>query len=281
MIDNVAIDSKFKISNIIYNLKYKIQFKKDNPTYFDPDGLVIFVGPQGSGKTLSAVNYVCKLMELYPNAKLITNINIKTYPIVTFQEFIEKQYNKLLYNNLDRLTEYSRDKLYNDYYYLNRVFEFKNSDDLKKFENGQEGVIYLIDEIQLYFNSLQSKNINPDVMTEISQQRKQRKHIIATSQVFGRMAKPLREQFSTVVQCQCYLSMIQKNMILDRDSIEDSTDDMHIKGKVKHINWFTHSPDMYDRYDTFYKIQNNNFVDNEKKKGDIYDDTIRVFTSGQ
>ena len=48
------------------------------------------------------------------------------------------------------------------------------------------------------------KNINPEVMTQISQQRKQRKHIVCTSQVFGRMAKPLREQFSAVVKCQKY-----------------------------------------------------------------------------
>ena len=68
-----------------------------------------------------------------------------------------------------------------------------------KYKNGEKGVIYFIDEIQLYFNSLQSKNINMDVMTQISQQRKQRIHIIATSQVFGRMAKPLREQFSSVI----------------------------------------------------------------------------------
>ena len=31
-------------------------------------------------------------------------------------------------------------------------------------------------------------------MIEVSQQRKQRKHIVGTSQVYMRMAKPLREQ---------------------------------------------------------------------------------------
>ncbi len=75
-------------------------------------------------------------------------------------------------------------------YGKNRVFEFCDNDDFKRYSNGEFGVIFLVDEIQLYMNSLESKNINIEVITQISQQRKQRKHIIATSQVFGRMAKP-------------------------------------------------------------------------------------------
>ena len=44
-------------------LRYKHDFRQRHPDYFDPDGLAIFVGGQGTGKTLSAVNYVYKLME--------------------------------------------------------------------------------------------------------------------------------------------------------------------------------------------------------------------------
>ena len=61
-------------------IKYKLGFAREHPEYFYPDGLSIFVGPQGSGKTLSAVNYVYKLMEYYPNALLVTNIELREYP---------------------------------------------------------------------------------------------------------------------------------------------------------------------------------------------------------
>ncbi|MFQ9701887.1 MAG: hypothetical protein ACLR0U_04940 [Enterocloster clostridioformis] len=46
----------------------------------------------------------------------------------------------------------------------------------------------MIDEIHLEFNSLESKNIDIEVMIEVSQQRKQRKHIIGTSQVYEWLA---------------------------------------------------------------------------------------------
>ena len=42
------------------------------------------------------------------------------------------------------------------YLKTNRVFPFNNQDDLQSYRNGEQGMIFLIDEIQLYFNSLES-----------------------------------------------------------------------------------------------------------------------------
>ena len=219
-------------------IKNKIDFNKAHPDYFKADGLTVFVGEQGSGKTLSAVNYVYQLMKKYPKALLVTNVWLTDYPI----------------DNV-------------------RVFPFNNADDLSKYKNGEYGVIYLIDEIQLYFNSLESKNINPDVMVQFSQQRKQRKHIVCTSQVFGRMAKALREQFSAVVVCKNYFGMLQKNQLVNRDSLDQGENgtSTELKGKVLKTVWWIHHPEYYKRYDTYYTISRTKFISNEKKAGDIYD----------
>lgn len=216
-------------------LRYKLDFIQEHPNYFRPSGLVIFTGPQGTGKTLSAVLYTSNLMKMYPNAKLVTNLELKEYPID----------NK-------------------------RVFFFENGDDLNKYKNGEQGVIFLIDEIQLYFNSLQSKNINTEVMTTISQQRKQRIHIIATSQVFGRMAKPLREQFSDVFVCKNYFGNFQVNKLVNRDSIEDFDNGTNLKGQIKKKFFWFHKPSYYGLYDTYYVIEKNKFVSEEEKKVGIY-----------
>ena len=47
--------------------------------------------------------------------------------------------------------------------------------------NGVYGQIIFIDEIQNYFNSLESKNFPPEALQEICQQRKQRKAIFGTT----------------------------------------------------------------------------------------------------
>lgn len=201
--------------------------------------------------------------------QLVTNIQLADYKIVTFTDYINE--NKELYINLKKELREKADKvLYDMYLKNNRVFPFNNNDDFERYSNGQQGVIFLVDEIQLYLNSLQSKNINLDVITQISQQRKQRKHIVCTSQVFGRMAKPLREQFSTVILCKNYLGCIQYNQEIDRDSMEgEESTSTNIKGKVKKKYIYIHTPDYYKRYDTYYVIEKGKFVAGEEQK-DIY-----------
>ena len=171
----------------------------------------------GSGKTLSAVQYVKKVCELYPKCILCTNTKILGLP------------------------EYTK------------VIEYEGIESLTKIENGKEGVLYFIDEIHLEFNSLESKNVPIEVMIEVSQQRKQRKHIVGTSQVYMRMAKPLREQIKNVVLCKNFLHCIQFNKLINGDSAIEK-DGKLVFDTVKNSIWF-HSPELYGCYDTYAKMK--------------------------
>lgn len=218
-------------------------FWRDNPDYFAPDGLTVFIGAQGSGKTLSAVNYVYRLMQAYPKCKLVSNLELRDFP-------------------LDG----------------KRVFPFYNNDDFARYSNGEQGVIFLVDEIQLYLNSLESRNINLDVVAQLAQQRKQRKHIVATSQLFGRLAKPLREQFNSIIVCKNVLGCIQVNSLILRDSITDlDGSGQAVEGKVGDRFWWVHTSDMYDRYNTYTVIQRGKWAPGENQKKGVYDNgTQRV-----
>lgn len=178
---------------------------------------LFFVGPQGSGKTLSAVNYVRDLTWIYPKCKLVTNVDIK---------------------GLNPVVE---------------VIEYEGIKSITNIENGYEGVVFLIDEIHLEFNSLESKNIPIEVMVEVSQQRKQRKHIIGTSQQFLRLAKPLREQIKNLVICQNFFGLIQYNRLIDGNSIKEQNGHIHMDIKKKSL-WF-HTPNLYNSYDTYAKMR--------------------------
>lgn len=139
-------------------LRYKHDFRQRHPDYFDPDGLAIFVGGQGTGKTLSAVNYVYKLMEAYPQSKLVTNVALADYPIVTFYSWFCQQDKSGLISadgEID-LSEEALKPFEERYLRENRVFEFCDNDDFKRYSNGEFGVIFLVDEIQLYLERLQA-----------------------------------------------------------------------------------------------------------------------------
>lgn len=203
--------------NVIKWIKYKIRFAKEHPGYFYPSGLMIFSGAQGNGKTLSAVQYITKLSFEYPNAIICTNTQINT------------------------LNPKSK------------VIEYDGLDCLKNIENGELGVVYFIDEIHLEMNSLESKNIDIDIMTEISQQRKQRKHIVGTSQVFCRMAKPLREQAKDVIITKNYFGFLQWNKLVDAETAVEKDGKLVAEVKKRFI-WF-HTPELYGSYDTYAKMK--------------------------
>lgn len=48
------------------------------------NGLLVFCGSQGAGKTLSAVQYSIKCLDKYENSIFCTNVEIKDYPINCF-----------------------------------------------------------------------------------------------------------------------------------------------------------------------------------------------------
>lgn len=249
-----ALSGSLNPIHLYRTIKYKLNFKREHPFFFDPCGTLIFSGAQGFGKTLSAVNYVCNILSEFPAAVLVTNVDILDFPfnakVVVNPDGISA--NIVSLDTGDVIT--SDDIIHGVYKKV--CIEYDGLDTLKYVNNGEFGVIYLIDEIHLELNSLESKNIDIEVMTEISQQRKQRKHIVGTSQVYQRMAKPLREQVKDLVICQNFFGALQYNKLVDGSKIVEENG--KIKAPIKKFVLWWHDPEMYVRYDTFAKMKRYN-----------------------
>lgn len=200
--------------HIFNTLKYKLLFARNNPDYFYPAGIWVFCGPQGSGKTLSAVKCLKEMCKQYPKAKVCTNIDIRG---------IE-----------------------------NEVIPFTDYSQLTELTNGVNGIIFLLDEIHVLWNSLESKDIPISEMACFCQMRKDRRVIIGTSQVYGRIAKPIREQLQYVIDCHNVANIIQYNKLLDPAECVEVNGRLDAKQLGCQI-WF-HSPELYDSYDTLFKI---------------------------
>ena len=178
MFSKGALKGDLSLKDFFALQSFKRDFAKLNPDYFKPDGSIVFCGPQGCGKTLSAVRYISNIVRAYPKCIVVSNIDLKNIP------------------------------------YL----EYKGLKDLSYIPyNGILGTIIFIDEIQTQFSSLESKQVDPSIIAVISQQRKRRLHIVGTSQLFTRIAKPFREQINCVVDCDSVLGCIQRNRIIDFD----------------------------------------------------------------
>lgn len=117
--------------------------------------------------------------------------------------------------------------------------------------NGTKGVVNFIDEIHTWFSNLDSKDLPPEVLGEISQQRKQRKAIVGTAQVFGKIAKPLREQTHFVYRPYTFFGCITFVFMADAHSY-DSDKDKFKKGKG--FFFFVHTKELREAYDTYKRI---------------------------
>lgn len=202
--------------NLISGIKAQIwKIKNKNLEELDVTGINIFTGSQGSGKSLSMIHVFKKLIYDFPKAIVVTNL-----------EF--------------------------NFEIPNKIKKYEGFEDFK-IENGIYGVIYLLDEIHLILNSLESKGVPLSIIVELSQQRKQRKLILGTSQVYSRMAKPLREQIRNIIICKNYFSLFQINYLVDAfESQEDNNGKLKFK-KMK-VSFFFHRKEDYLAYDTYKKM---------------------------
>lgn len=221
--DFEAFRGTFSVRSLFDLQKFKRNFKRSNPDYFYPDGTILFCGKQGSGKTLSAVRYIERIAARYPKALIVSNITL----------------------NLD---------------VPNEVIPYEGLTKLSEMDNGTNGIICLIDEIQTEFNSLESKKISPSVLAMISQQRKRRAHLVGTTQLFGRVAKPFREQCSAAVDCTTiFAGLLQRNHVIDLNSCLESD-----SGTLQGYNYswhatFVRDPRLFDKYDTYQRIFHQGF----------------------
>lgn len=147
---------------------------------------------------------------------------------------------------------YPKLKVATNYYYKYEDKHIEHWKDIINYNNGKYGVIVVLDEIQNWFNSLQSKDFPPEMLTEITQQRKQRKIIFGTSQVFGRVAKPIREQTymlyepTTLFGC---LTFVRKYDITT--DISGNTDTKKYRGCF----FFIQNPEIRGSFDTYRKVE--------------------------
>lgn len=155
--------------------------------------------------------------------------------------------------------KYPRAIICTNFGYLHEDRPLTSLYDLFEVRNGQDGVIFAIDELQNEFSSQASKNFPEEFLSVITMQRKQRICILATSQVFTRVAKPLREQCYEVVDCRTYagrLTRLRCYDAADYNSVVDKSDP-YAKSKLnkKWIYRFVQTDDLRNDYDTWQVVE--------------------------
>lgn len=184
-----------------------------------PIGTRVYKGFQGSGKTLSMVKYAFDVQKRYSNCYVFSNIKIRGL---------------------------------NNYYFIEDDNVLK---DALALQRGAEGVLILLDEAHLYFNK--KSGISLDVLTAISQQRKDRKRLVFSSQIWEELDISLRKQVKEIVQCNCYFHKLQVNHISNGETLTYDKLQSQYVARPLYTEIFKHYQSLYDCYDTYQKIISN------------------------
>lgn len=130
--------------------------------------------------------------------------------------------------------------------------------DFLEIRNGEDGVIFAIDEIHSEYSSTKWQDFPEEILSQISMQRKQKIKIVATSQMFSRVAKPIREQAFSVMICHTYFGRLTTSKEYDAARFAVSGDSAYsIRKGVKPI-WrsaFVQSNDLRKSFDTYEVIE--------------------------
>lgn len=120
------------------------------------------------------------------------------------------------------------------------------------YKNGIYGVIVGLDEIQNWFSSKQSKDFPPEMFEVVTQNRKNRRIIMATTQNFYQPAKDIRAQCSEVRKCATFFGVF--TIVHAVRPVLDCNGDVK---EWKHIRFycFVHSKEIRESYDTYKVIE--------------------------
>lgn len=119
-------------------------------------------------------------------------------------------------------------------------------------DNGIYGQLNLLDEVQNWFNSNESKNVPVEFVGELCQQRKQSKAIIGTTQRFNRMSKQLRQETTWLMRPMTIMGCLT---IVRKYKPKVDTDGQISNMKLQGCYFFVHSDELREAYDTYAKVK--------------------------
>ena len=187
--------------------RYADDLYQREPDFFRPQGLIIFCGRQGNGKTSALMQYAIDLLDSYPLAKCLSNT-------------------KFAYQD-EELSHWKQ---------------------LVDYKNGNRGIVVIMDELQNWFGSNQSRNFPPEMLGVITQNRKNRRVILGTAQNFYLLAKAIRSQCTEIRQCVTLAGVL--TVVVRREPIIDNDGDVK-ELKYRGVYSFVHSDRLRSSYDTW------------------------------
>lgn len=174
---------------------------------------------------------------------------------------------------LDRLKlEYPECIIVTNFNYIKQDLAFTDWRQFLEVRNDTKGVIFAIDELQNEYNCNNWKDFPEELLSVVTMQRKQRIKILATTQVFTRVVKQLREQCYEVVECKTFFGRWTRQKCFDADDYNSLIDNYDPKKKFKTRKKWRYSfiqsnyiRNLFDSYAVVESIKQKEFINRSER----------------
>lgn len=143
-------------------------------------------------------------------------------------------------------------KIYTNFHYKHETAPIRGWRDLINYGGP---AIFVLDEVQLTFNSRSWRDFPPEMVTLLTQNRKMGKQIITTSQAFERVDKVFRELVNYVIECRCVGGrwVFQKWFEKEDYVLGGANDNVRHRRRARRYN-FIATDELYNSYDTNLRL---------------------------
>lgn len=176
-----------------------------------PTGSYFFTGRQGTGKTLSATNYIARLKKKYPNLYIYSNIKLTL---------------------ADKVIKSS-----------------EVSDYILDVRPDGAPIAFLLDEAHTVFYDKKNK-ISGETLRAISQQRKAKKTLIFTLQDYLDLDIQYRRQPGAVINCSRF-GPVQFEVFKNAEALVMDRNTNKYVAPIQDIRIWKRNNEAFDRYDTY------------------------------
>lgn len=146
---------------------------------------------------------------------------------------------------------YPKIKIYTNFGFQAEDGPLKSWQDLIDLENGNDGVIFALDEVHTMFGRKDWQTIPPAILQVFSQNRKMAKQFLCTAQSYADIVVDLRRRCEYIIECNSFMTrwVIQRAFTASNYQQDHDTDRTYRKRAFRHS--FIATNEIYESYDTY------------------------------
>jgi len=149
--------------------------------------------------------------------------------------------------------DFPKAKIFTNFGFIYQDGAIKGWKDLVDINNGDDGVIFGLDEVHDLFGRKDWSKMPPEILSLFSQNRKHAKQFLCTAQAYGDIGIDLRRRCHFIIECRNWGNRWIRQLWFRPEDYKEFDGTRSIRVRAKRTS-FIATNDIYNAYDTYALI---------------------------